>query len=170
LLTKPEELTVVNDIVYDYNQHQPVVLLRGKDITEKLYEAHLDEAASMVSAVAAVREALLPVQQDIAHRYDIIADGRDCGSHVFPQADIKFFLTADKEIRAQRLLKDVKRRESKADICLIRKNLEQRDLRDQTRKVAPLLVPENAIVVDNTLMNEEETLQRLIDYVEASNS
>lgn len=163
-----QELALVQDLSYDYHDNKPYVLFQGEDITDKLYETHLDEASSMVSAVACVRKALLPIQHTIAKKYDIIADGRDCGTYVFPHADVKFFLTADRDVRAQRLHQDEKRHALKTDIRIVEKNIEQRDRRDQTRKVAPLIVPEDAIIIDNTLMTEEETLQRIIDAIEAA--
>lgn len=159
----PERLTFIKDLSYDYGkdagEDRPYLFYQKEEITQHLYDAKLDQPASIVSVNKHVRDALLDLQRDVAKRYDIIADGRDCGTVVFPQAEHKFYLTASPQVRAQRLMLDEKRGVMERDLEKVKAELEERDKRDREREVAPLTIPQGATIIDNS----ELTLQQTID-------
>jgi cytidylate kinase len=163
--TLPEDLTFIGDISYEYHDGKPHVFYKGQDITSFLQDGTLDQQASIVSANMQVRQALLQVQRAVANNYDIIADGRDCGSVVFPDADVKFFLTADVTTRATRLFNDPKRKNTTMTFEQIRDGLVERDDRDQSRAVAPLTIPDGAVVIDNSKMDLQQTIDEFLDVI-----
>lgn len=165
----PEQLTFIKDLSYDYGKNaehaQPYLFYKDIEVTAHLYHASLEQPASIVSANKYVRAALLDLQRNIAQRYDVVADGRDCGSVVFPGADYKFFLTADVFIRAERLMLDDKRGDMEKDIEKVKAELEERDARDREREVAPLIIPEGAIIIDNSHLTLSETVKKFLKYI-----
>src|SRR5271157_5319036 len=110
----PQDLEFINQLTYRYHDNVPTVLYEGNDITPMLFSASLEQGASIVSSNKAVRDALLAFQRRIAQEHDVIADGRDCGSVVFPNAEYKFFLTADVDARTQRLMNDAMRKQTQS--------------------------------------------------------
>lgn len=171
----PEGLEFVKDLSYDYGKNgepaRPYIFYKNEEITKHLYDRSLEQSASIVSANENVRAALLETQRNIAKKYDIVADGRDCGSVVFPEADYKFYLTADADTRAKRLLLDEKRSnldrsiqpEKKALLLkTVKEELERRDKRDRERDVAPLVISEGAIVIDNSKFSQRETINKFL--------
>lgn len=165
-VVQPADLVMIAGIEYAYVDGKPHITIYGSAVSDELYHHDIDQLASIVSANKEVREALLPLQRHIGKKYDIIADGRDCGSVVFPNADYKFYLTASVDVRAQRVMNDVKRKNSDVDAAKIRQEIEARDQRDMNREVAPLRIPEGAIVIDNSVLSFDETLAALISYVQ----
>lgn len=148
-------------IDYHYNAGARI-MAEGRDITGELKTSSMDQAASLVATSSLVRHSLLAYQRTLAAHHDIVADGRDTGSVVFPQADYKFFLTASLQSRAKRWQHDQQRqgnyfgdRESSAHI-------EERDMRDSQRKDAPLVIATGAFVIDNSSMTIEETVSALV--------
>ena len=161
-----KDLDFIQNISYKYVLNEPQVYFKGEDITMYLNSSDYDQPASIVSANKTVRDLLINTQRDVAKNYDLVADGRDCGSVVFPDADYKFFLTADLEIRALRILEDEKRFVGEKDLKKVKAELEVRDKRDKERKIAPLTVPNNAIIVDNSTMNKDETINEFLKFIE----
>lgn len=161
----PEDLSFIQQIGYEYQEGKPHIFYNGFDITSFLYDASLDQEASKVSARADVRDALLALQRAVATRYNIIADGRDCGTVVFPDADAKFFLTADVRTRALRVLHDKKRSSAQLTLDQIEQTLIERDNRDKARAVAPLTVPDDAVIIDNSAMTTDQTLGAFLDVL-----
>ncbi|MFH1831668.1 MAG: (d)CMP kinase [bacterium] len=153
-----QDLDFIGRIMYEYRDGKPYVMYKKEDITQHLYDAQIGDLASVISATALVRNALLPLQRDIAQKYDIVADGRDCGTVIFPDARFKFYLTASLDVRASRLLAGVRYNGVNASLDDIKQDLEIRDHRDTHREVAPLKKPDNAIFVDNSDMTIEETV------------
>ncbi len=145
-------------LVYSYNKG-PHILFDNQDITSYLKDAYIDKGASIISAVPLVREMLLKFQKDIARCNNIIVEGRDTGSVVFPHADYKFYLTAKLPIRAQRWLKMQQKRGNQLTLQEAIESIRKRDLQDSKRAISPLVIPEKAIVIDNSDMSEYETLQ-----------
>ncbi|QQR49283.1 (d)CMP kinase [bacterium] len=164
-VVQPADLMMTAGIDYAYVDGKPRITIYGSAVVDELYHHDIDQLASIVSANKAVREALLPLQRHIGKRYDIIADGRDCGSVVFPDADYKFYLTASVDVRAQRVLNDAKRKNGDIDAAKIRQELEARDQRDMNREVAPLRIPEGAIVIDNSTLTFKETLDAFLQNI-----
>jgi cytidylate kinase len=163
---KKEDLSFIPELSYEYENGVPVVFFAGRPLTENLSSSSLEQPASLVGADKNVRTVLLDLQRNIAKKYDIIADGRDCGSVVFPDADFKFFLTASLDVRAKRIFDDKLRGDSGITFEKVKEELEIRDKRDQEREVAPLKIPQNAIIIDNSNLNKEETLQKFLQYIQ----
>jgi len=163
-----EDIAALRAISYTYEQDEPVVCIDGKNVGEFLDNAELDYASSTISSLPEIREQLLKIQRKVATQYDIVAEGRDCGSIVFPQADYKFFLTATPEVRADRVMKDLKRhiqRTTRADVL---QAINDRDERDKVRKVSPLIVPSDAHYIDNSSLNFEETVTTVLSFIKIS--
>ncbi len=159
-----KDLDFAQHITYTYSNNKAHVFYDGQEITDALYDTAIDQLASLVSASPVVRQALLNLQRSIAQKNNLVADGRDCGSVVFPQAECKFFLTADVDVRARRLCSDQRRRVTQS-FQDIKDSLIQRDERDRTRKIAPLVIPSGAIVIDNTNLNFEQTIDAFMHHL-----
>ena len=140
------------------------VYLNGEDVSEEIRKEHIGHMASVVGAVPAVREHLLSLQRQIAQENDIIMDGRDIGTHVLPEADVKIYLTASVKIRAQRRYKELVEKGVQCDLKEIEKDIEERDYRDMTRKIAPLKKAEDAILVDSSDMTLKEVVNTISRY------
>ncbi|KKP24862.1 MAG: Cytidylate kinase [candidate division TM6 bacterium GW2011_GWF2_28_16] len=164
-LINKNNLNFIKNIEYKYVDKNPQVFYENKNITGELLNNSLSQAASLLSALPEIRQALLDLQRNVAKKYDIVCEGRDCGSVIFPNADYKFYLTATLYVRAKRIFQDKNRKDNKLTLEKVKEELEVRDLRDQTRKVAPLIIPEQAIVVDNSSLNQEETLKLLLSLI-----
>jgi len=144
---------------YTYDTfHKEQVCYQGVNITSHLKTPEIDLASSLISSIPLVRTKLMHMQRDIGMHHDIVIDGRDCGSVVFPQADSKFFLTADLEVRAKRWVADQQKKAITLDIAGARHELQERDRRDLERKISPLVVPEGAIVIDSSALNRDQVL------------
>ena len=127
-----------------------VVLLAGKDVTTRLRTEAAGMAASRVAAMPAVRTALLDRQRAFARPPGLVADGRDMGSVVFPNAQLKIYLTASPEERARRRHKQLKEKGLDVSLAALSQEIRERDHRDSTRAVAPLRPAEDAVVIDST--------------------
>lgn len=141
------------------------VLVNDIDISGEIRTPHVDKIASDYSAVKCVRDALLHLQQEQQNFGSLIAEGRDVGSVVFPNADIKFYLTASPEARAKRrcLERELKGEAVNYDETL--KAIKSRDEFDSKRENSPLKVPDNAIIIDTSDINEQETLNLLAKHI-----
>jgi len=167
---KPEDLKTYLDpkrfvYVYDH-EHGEKITFDGQDITPFLKKgASMDKAASVLSAKKVVREALLELQRFYGKNYDLVVEGRDVGSVVFPDADYRFFLTASLQIRAQRWQSDQQKKGVEVAIEDAMKIVSARDKRDQERKVAPLIKPSGATLIDNSDLDLEETLKEFMRFI-----
>ena len=150
---------------YRYHNGQAQILFDTQDITPALKTPDVDRGASIVSAQPAVRAALIDVQRHLADHADIVADGRDCGTVVFPHASHKFFLTADLAERARRWQKDLGAR----GIMCTREEaiaaLTERDTRDATRTASPLVIPAGAFVIDTTERSPGEVVDAILQKI-----
>lgn len=152
---------------YRYDeQNNERIFFDNEDITVYLKNQTIDKVASIISVNMHVRDAITRIQHHIAADHNIVTDGRDVGSVVFPHADYKFFITASIEVRAQRWQKD---QQEKYDNHF---SLEQaiaiitdRDERDRTRDIAPLVVPHNAVVIDTSDLTIQQTLEKILEYI-----
>ena len=141
------------------------VLVNGFDVTGEIRTPEVDELASVYSAVPSVRKALLALQKEQENHGSIVAEGRDVGSVVFPNAMVKFFITASPEARAERRYKERISKGRPADYDAILKAIIERDRNDSSREVSPLTVPEGAVYLDTSDMTEEETVQFILNKV-----
>jgi cytidylate kinase len=134
------------------------IFLHGQDISQEIRTAEVSQGASVVAASPAVRPRLAALQRQIAQGGNIVCEGRDQGTVVFPDAGCKFFLTADPEERLQRRAREMQQRGRAVDLARLREELQQRDQRDTQRALAPLREAEDAIIVDSTHMTHEQVL------------
>ncbi len=139
--------------------------LGEEDVTEAIRAPEVSEAASKVSAIPAVRAFLLDMQRELARTHDVIMDGRDIGTVVLPDADVKIFLTAQAEDRAQRRYAELLARGERVDYDTVLADLLERDARDSGRETAPLRQAEDALLVDTTGKGLEESLALLLDVI-----
>ncbi|KOO02648.1 (d)CMP kinase [Vibrio nereis] len=143
------------------------VILEGEDVSRELRKEETGMAASKVAALPRVREALLRRQRAFADGVGLVADGRDMGTVVFPQAEAKIFLDASAEERANRRLKQLQRKglDGKFDDLLC--EIQERDDRDRNRPVAPLRPAEDALLLDSTSMSIDEVVEKALQYIES---
>ncbi|MGB5178964.1 MAG: (d)CMP kinase [Gammaproteobacteria bacterium] len=146
----------------------PVIRLDGVDISDALRTERCADAASKTAALPAVREALLAWQRHYRQPPGLIADGRDMGTVVFPDARLKLFLTARPRIRAERRYNQLKDKGIEADLAVLIKEVEVRDARDSARKASPLKPAADALIIDNSDLDEADTLQRVLQAVPAT--
>ncbi|MBQ7196161.1 MAG: (d)CMP kinase [Synergistaceae bacterium] len=141
------------------------VLVNDFDVSSEIRTPEVDELASIYSAVPAVREALLGLQKEQENYGSLVAEGRDVGSVVFPEAKVKFFLTASPEARAKRRYLERIAKGKEADYDEILNSIKQRDINDSTRELAPLSVPDGAIYLDTSDMTETQAVNFIVDRV-----
>jgi len=144
---------------------QNSVLVNGFDVSGEIRTPEVDELASVYSAVPLVRKALLSLQKDQENYGSLIAEGRDEGSVVFPDAKVKFFLTASPEARAKRRYLERISKGQEADYDEILSAIKNRDLNDSTRKLSPLSVPDGAIYLDTSDLTEDEAVNFIVNHV-----
>jgi CMP/dCMP kinase len=141
------------------------VLLEGKDVSTRIRERDVTEAASRVSVHPAVREWMVARQQEMGKGGGVVMEGRDIGTKVFPDADLKIFLDADPVVREQRRLDQQKIKGAPA-AASIAAELRERDQRDRTRASSPLIAASDAVVIDSTNLTEDQVLERIQEMVQ----
>ena len=144
----------------------PITYLNGQSVEDKIRELEVSDNVSAVAAISSVRKAMVRIQQQLGESKNIVMDGRDIGTVVFPEAELKIFMTADLEIRAERRLKDWLANGVEATLEEVRANVEERDHKDTTRDDSPLKKADDAIVVDNSLMTFDEQVAEIIALAE----
>lgn len=150
------------DVTIRYEDGQQQVYLNGKNITTKLREEAVGNMASKSSAIPEVRAKLLELQRELARKEDVIMDGRDIGTCVLPDADVKVFLTASVETRAKRRYDELVEKGVACDLEEIARDIAERDERDSTREIAPLKQAEDAVLVDSSHMTIEEVVAAIV--------
>ena len=140
------------------------VTLDGRDVTEQIRSEEVTHMSSVISTIPAVRRAMVQRQREMGLRGAVL-NGRDIGTVVFPDADVKFFLTASSEERARRRFAEEQTQESKISFEETFADMNERDRRDSTRADSPLLVANDAIVIDSTGLSIEESLERMMAVV-----
>lgn len=152
-------------IEFKNGNDEPTVLLNNIDITKAIREMRISERVSDLSSIKAIRTSLVKKQQDLATSNHIVMDGRDIGTVVFPEAQVKIFMTADSKVRADRRYKELIAAGQKVTLEEVFENIAHRDFQDTTRKESPLTRATDAIILDNTNMSEEEQLDFVIKEV-----
>ena len=140
------------------------IILEGENVTHAIRSEEIGELASKVAAFPRVREALLRRQRAFKTSPGLVADGRDMGTVVFPDAPVKVFLTASAEERAERRFKQLKEKGFDVKIGRLLDDIRQRDERDQNRKVAPLVPAEGALVIDSTDLSIDEVVSKILSF------
>ena len=152
------------DVTIRYEDGKQQVYLNGENITARLREEAVGNMASKTSAIPEVRAKLLELQRNLARTSDVIMDGRDIGTCVLPDADVKIYLTASTHTRAKRRYDELCEKGIVCDLKEIEKDIEERDHRDMTREIAPLKQAEDAILVDSSELTIEEAVTKIISY------
>lgn len=151
------------DIRFSWDGEVLRVTVAGVDVTRALRTEQVGQGASVVSALPAVRAALLDRQRELARAGGVVMDGRDIGTVVLPSADLKVFLDADLDERARRRHEELLRRGETTAYTVVRAELAERDERDRTRDIAPLRAAEDAVIVDSTGMTIRQAVERVLD-------
>ena len=141
------------------------VFLNGEDLGDKIRTPEMSMYASAVSAIPSVRAFLLETQKEIARKNSVIMDGRDIGTVILPNADLKVYLTASAECRAKRRYDELVAKGQSVRFEDVLREMNERDTQDSTREIAPAQAAEDAIMLDNTGMNLEESVDAIIALV-----
>lgn len=149
-------------ILYENGAQQ--VYLNGENITSMLRTEEVGNMASKTSAIPAVREKLLELQKTLAREKDVIMDGRDIGTNILPNADVKIYLTASVETRAKRRYDELVSKGESCDLDEIARDIKDRDERDMTREIAPLKKADDAILVDSSDMTIDEVVSKICSF------
>ena len=151
------------DVTICYENGMQQVYLNGKNITDRLRDEAVGNMASRSSAIPEVRAKLLDLQRNLARTQNVIMDGRDIGTCVLPDADVKVYLTASVETRAKRRYDELIQKGVSCDLKEIEKDIDQRDHRDMTRETAPLKQAEDAVLVDSSHMTIDEVVDAIVN-------
>ena len=154
------------DVSYSENNDELLILLADENINELIRNEKIGAIASQVAAIPEVREALLARQRAFLQAPGLIADGRDMGTVVFPDAPLKIYLTASPEERAQRRYKQLKDKGIDVNLPSLVEELRQRDDRDMNREAAPLKPADDAVIIDTTTLNIEQVTEQVMVLVE----
>lgn len=165
---KIEELLAGMTIRIAYSGGEQQIILNGENVTGQLRKEEVGNMASRSAANPKVREKLLQLQRDIARDNDVIMDGRDIGTFVLPNADVKVYLTASVEERANRRYLELKEKGLDADMAKIEEDIRTRDFQDMNRTIAPLKQAEDAVVIDSSRMSIPEVMDRIVDAFQES--
>jgi len=162
-----DDLDALEGIAYGYEagNKTPVVAIDGERVELVLSLTWLSLPASLISQNLHIREWSMQMQRAVAERCSLVAEGRDCGTVVFPDAECKFFLTASVEVRAQRMLNDVARKAQGMTLDEAQNSIAARDAHDQTRVMAPLVAACGAVIIDTSRLTFDEVVQQIIAVV-----
>ena len=164
----PEKaIGVVNNISIDidYINGEQRIFLNDEDVSDKIRTPEVSMGASDVSAIGAVREKLVSLQRELAGTKNVIMDGRDIGTHVLPDADVKIFLTASAEVRAERRFKELIEKGTKVSYEDVLSDIIKRDRQDETREVSPLRRAEDAVLADTSELTLDESIELVLDLI-----
>lgn len=151
------------EVTIRYENGIQQVYLNGANITSRLRDEEVGNMASMTSAIPEVRAKLLELQQNLARTQNVIMDGRDIGTCVLPNADVKIFLTASVETRAKRRYDELMAKGVSCNLNEIESDIRERDYRDMTREIAPLKQAEDAVKVDSSYMTIPEVVDKIVE-------
>lgn len=153
------------DVRIETSGKKNVILLGDRDVSEDIRANDISKLSSDISALPAVRYRMVELQRALGAGGGVILDGRDIGTFVFPDADIKFFLTASAGVRARRRWLELQKKGVEQDLAAVLKELEERDRNDANRTLAPLAIAADAIVVDTGAMSVDEQVDTLYSLV-----
>lgn len=154
------------NIEYDAEGKQKMIL-NGKDVSGEIRTQEMSDYASKLSTLKVVRDFLLELQREFAKTHNVVMDGRDIGTVVLPKADVKIYLTASAEVRAQRRLKEYQEKgDNKTALAAVLQDIRQRDERDMTRPIAPLKQAKDAMLLDTSELTIEESILAMKKIVE----
>ena len=157
----------LNEISLEFreNSGKLEIYLNGENVSKEIRTTEVSDNVSFIAKQPEVRERLVVLQRDIAEKQGVIMDGRDIGTVVLPNADYKFFLTASADERARRRFLELQSLGIETTIEEVKQNLIERDRIDSEREISPLKQAEDAILIDNTKLNKEETIDLILSYI-----
>ncbi len=153
------------DIRFETRGNDVLSWLEGEDVSDLLRHEDTGVVASKIAVIPAVRTALSGRQRRFRQAPGLVADGRDMGTVIFPDAKLKIFLTASAEIRAQRRYKQLKEKGESVNLTRLFKEIKARDLRDQSRDIAPLRPAEDAVIIDSTELSIDEVFEKIVSLI-----
>lgn len=162
-----EVVSILKDVdIYLKNENSLVkAFLNDIDVSSKIRTEQVGLVAAKISHILSVREYMREKQRAMAGSQNVVAEGRDIGSVVFPDADLKIFLTATVETRANRRYKDMLEKNKEIKYNEVLEHIKQRDELDRTRKISPLIKTEDMIEIDNTNMSKEQVVERVLELI-----
>lgn len=165
---KSEVLKNLNNISVSLKNENfsQTIFLNGVDVTQKIRTNEISMVSSEISVIPEVRQFLLKLQRDIAKENNVVIDGRDIGTVVLPNADVKIFLTADPKVRAKRRYNQLISKGQSTTFDEILELINKRDYNDMHRKISPLKKADDAILVDNSNLNQKNTVDKLMEIIE----
>jgi cytidylate kinase len=150
-------------ITFDNQTPENRTILNGRDVEDEIRGLAVSDQVSLWSTITDVRKKLVHLQRQIADNHSVVMDGRDIGTVVFPDADLKVFMTADLKTRAKRRLKEMEENGREANLSALEKNLEERDRIDTQRSDSPLTMAEDAYVIDTSHLSFQEQVDRIVE-------
>ena len=162
-----EVIPLLSDISLElrYSEAGQRVILNGEDVSDDIRTPEISMYASAVSAIPDVRKFLLKIQRDMVERGDVVMDGRDIGTVIMPDADVKFFMVATPEVRAKRRYEELTEKGVSCNYDDILADIIERDKNDSGRDIAPAIPAEDAIHFDNSDMGIDETLAKMVEII-----
>ncbi|MDG2424790.1 MAG: (d)CMP kinase [Phycisphaerales bacterium] len=155
------------DLRFDWSDDPPSLWIGDRVVSERIRDLDVSSQVSAVASQPELRAVLDATQRSIAKDHPrLVTEGRDQGSVVFPDADVRFFLDADEDVRAQRRARQMAKRGNRVDEALIRSDIRQRDQFDRSRAAAPLVQPEGSVLIDSTDLTIEQVVERMVDVVQ----
>ena len=155
------------EISIEYKNGEQIVLLNGENVNSYLRTEEVGNMASVSSAVPRVREKLLSLQRKLAKDMSVVMDGRDIGTTILPDADVKIYLTASSLTRAKRRYLELQEKGTVCNLDDIQKDIEERDQRDMSREISPLRQAEDAVLVDSSDLTIEQVVDRILEIFRA---
>ena len=159
------EIAANLNIRFDADEDGVIKILDGQDVSDRLRHEDTAAVASKIAAIPAVRAALAGRQRQFRQLPGLVADGRDMGTVIFPDAKLKIFLTASAEIRAERRYKQLKDKGERVKLTRLFRDIKARDLRDQSRSIAPLRPAEDAVIIDSTNLDIDEVFEKVLSLI-----
>jgi cytidylate kinase len=156
---------LVDNVKMEFNSSDNHLMLNEEDVEQEIRGKEVAGIVSEVARFGFVREKMVKMQQDYSNTNSVVMDGRDIGTHVFPDAEVKLFLTADPKVRAKRRFDELKEKGMEQPFEEVLDNIKQRDEADQNREIAPLRKADDAIIIDNSVMSREQQLDHALQII-----
>jgi cytidylate kinase len=160
---------ILDAIEIKFSNETNNIFLNGKDVSVEIRENRVSEFVSEVSAISLVRERMILLQREIATGSNVVLEGRDIGTRVFPNADVKVYLNADVNERGQRRFKELVERGEKITLDAVIQDIELRDLKDSSREHSPLEKAKDAIEIDTTKLSIDAQVNEIVSLIQTNN-
>lgn len=154
-------------VAIEYNADGQRIILNGKDVSSRIREADVSIGASDIAVIPSVRLKLVDLQREMAKENSVVMDGRDIGTYVLPDAEVKIFLTASIEERARRRLAELELKGAATDFETVKKDMAYRDKNDSEREFAPLRQAEDAVLLDTTELSFDEVVDKVLEIIKS---